>query len=201
MSITNFVTKIWNDSVWSKVIATFIILLITFIGTKILLMFKLIPQSFINSIFYYWYYIVLAISIILNIIQLILYKKTKSTTKDSKAALKWIKSLSDKEFQQYKVLFWFPYKKTVSVFIGIMSKNYSSFRNDPLFRDLVEHKVIKLEDEYYRGSSYDIDRNVYKFLEERLPDVPQILLDLFDQYLFEDFFGESGQGIIEHYLS
>jgi hypothetical protein len=78
MSVTAYISKIWNDA-FSRALA---IIIVSFLGFLGMMFLKIIPKIFIDNILRYWKYIVLVVSIILNIIQFVLYQKMVSRNKN-----------------------------------------------------------------------------------------------------------------------
>lgn len=78
MSVTTYISKIWNDA-FSRALA---IVIVSFLGFLGMVFLKIIPKSFLDNIFQYWKYIVIIASLMLNVIQFILYQKIVSKKKN-----------------------------------------------------------------------------------------------------------------------
>lgn len=140
----------WKDPVWASVISSGIS---AFFATCTAFLMGLS----VNDI---WLFIQIYWQVILNILFLViiisLWRENRKL-KISESGLNWVLSLpSDK----YDVLMWFPINNTV---IFKDSRN-SDLMSKPLFKDLVDHKVLI---PLALSNDYEIDRKVFDHYEKQ----------------------------------
>ena len=161
----NLIKKLWKDPVWSKVIATGIILLIGWLFNWYTIIWNGIVMFFDFVISFYQIALIILLIIII-VYQFYTNKKNLgvlSRNKKKEFGLEWFSKLDEINFQKYFFLLWFPINHRV--------QTHNMFHNEslnhiPEVKELFAKKVLIAQP--ISGIEYviEINKNVYDYLDE-----------------------------------
>jgi len=157
----NLIKKIWNDSVWSKVIAGVILA-----GIPISVFWQIVKNAMSSvSLFLLknWSYSVnVLLFIILLILGFIYFSK-----RNSKNALKWLHKINKTQIEKCIFLFWFPINGTlVGDYAGLPINIIRNINNTKIVDDLLRNDVINIDRRFLARMT--INRTAYEYLENVL---------------------------------
>lgn len=174
--------KIWNDPVWSKVIATFIVAIF-----PVVLLWNYVIEivSLVFSfIFTNWSYSlnILLFTILVIFILLSVKKRKKNRS------LKWLKNNMNTHLDKYMFLFWFPINGTlIGNYNGIPIDIVSNINHTKMINDLLRNEVISFDTRFIARIS--MNEKTYEYLESKLKKDPtnaKKLINLLKDKEFKD---------------
>jgi hypothetical protein len=176
--------KIWSDPVWSKVIASSIMGLCVYLGVLLFPSFEsLLSTSFgiISGDLFILATVILTLVVVVLIQQrhrgLSAGKQLEGLGKEFKqkkgSALEWLRSLTDKELNQYLFLLWFPLRHTLITPKYFMHSE--EIHHVPEISDLIERGVIRMRMESSSQYAVYLDKEVYRYLEREFIHNPTSL--------------------------
>ncbi len=158
----NIFRKIWNDPVWSKVIAGGILALIAFVFSKYSqILSEGSTQNIINNILSNTSAVILLLFLFASLL-LILFTGGVLTNYTRIDAL--IRNIHKEKYSNYWVLFWFIINHTISSERLLQSQ---SFNHIPEMNELYSRNIIKDSFASLTQFSIDMDKRVYDYLDKK----------------------------------
>lgn len=161
--MSNIITKIWKDPVWSKVIAAGIIAISVWLSG----FYKTLYGWFLIVLLHIWsniflYLFIISILVIIHLLRRL--NKTKNASiPQKKPSSNWFITFYDDSFYKYLFLLWFPLHRT------LQSEKFfydEKFDHIPEFYELYMHNVIFNKNVGAVEYVIVISKEVYDYLDE-----------------------------------
>lgn len=181
----SLLTKLWNDPVWSKVIATSIIATGAFaisyfsppVAHFFLYLWSWVEQAYdsvTDNIFILTTFLLgLALIFVIYRQKSNRYISNNARTNEKAIGINWFKSLDEQQFSRYAFLIWFPLNHSLRTPRYYL--RHESIDHIPEIHELIQRQVIAIHRDNVIRFTVRIDDQVYYYLDSKLHDeYPQL---------------------------